>query len=354
MGVNHGKDGSMLSSENVTRLLRHYGRNDLARLLQRARFELQVSSTYGNKLFSQLTTVEIYTPISDCEKLRSLPEKDEELILRALIDIVPPKPHDIEINDIEFFVDPNSLTAEAPADEELLAAIEAQRNLMIAVATGGPRIQSVDDEYRERRALIQDALRKKGVRDPNPYSDLWAWYGKWSSGDLPSYQSRRQYISELYESLIELIRSGPKGQRAEVFDEPTGWVKVDRSLGEIRLRLERASSEEQFQAVGLLCRETLISLAQIVFDPDIHKPLDDVSSISKTDAKRMLEAYLAHEMRGRSNEVARRHAKAALDLANVMQHRRTATFRQAAFCAEATTSVVNLIAIISGRRDPES
>jgi hypothetical protein len=35
-----------------------------------------------------------------------------------------------------------------------------------------------------------------------------------------------------------------------------------------------------------------------------------------------------------------------------LQHKRTASFRDAALCSEATTSVVNLIAIIAGRRDP--
>jgi hypothetical protein len=122
-------------------------------------------------------------------------------------------------------------------------------------------------------------------------------------------------------------------------------------LSEIRLRLEQAKTEEQFQAVGLLCRETLIGLAQLVHDPVRHPPLDGVTP-SDADAKRKLEAYLAVELGGGSHEAARKHARAALDLANDLQHRRTAAFRQAALCAEATTSVVNLIAIVSGQRDP--
>jgi hypothetical protein len=122
-------------------------------------------------------------------------------------------------------------------------------------------------------------------------------------------------------------------------------------VSEIRQRLERASTEEQFQAVGLLCREALISLGQTVFDPSRHKLLDGVD-VSPTDAKRMLEAYLAAELAGGENKVARQHARAALDLANELQHKRTATFRQAALCAEATAAVINLIAIMSGQRDP--
>ena len=140
---------------------------------------------------------------------------------------------------------------------------------------------------------------------------------------------------------------------AEALLEPTGWPRVDRTIGEARTRLKSASTEEQFQAVGLLCRETFISLAQTVFDSDRHPPLDNVNP-SETDAKRMLDSYLATEMAGRSKAIARKHAKASLDLANQLQHRRTAAFREAAQCLEATASVVNIIAILSGVRDPET
>ena len=52
-------------------------------------------------------------------------------------------------------------------------------------------------------------------------------------------------------------------QTAPTGPEPTGWTRVDRNVTEVRKRLETATMEEQFQAVGLLCRETLISLAQV-------------------------------------------------------------------------------------------
>ena len=180
-----------------------------------------------------------------------------------------------------------------------------------------------------------------------PYDDLWAWYGKWSSDDLPSYQSRREYISGLFRPISEALRRRP-AQGARVFPEPTGWDRVDRSLGLMRTRLEQATSEVEYQGVGHVCREALIDLAQTVHDPAKHPTMDGATP-SATDAKRKLEAYLAVELAGGINEAARRHAKAALDVANDLQHRRTATFRDAALCAEATTSVINLVAIISGR-----
>jgi hypothetical protein len=139
------------------------------------------------------------------------------------------------------------------------------------------------------------------------------------------------------------------GYRAEVFTEPTGWQKVDRQLQEVRMRLDTADSEEQYQAVGLLCRETLISVAQEVFDVTKHE-LTDAVRPSATDAKRMLEAIFNSELGGGANEEARAHANAALRLALALQHKRTADFQMAALCAEATSSVVNMLAVIAGRR----
>jgi hypothetical protein len=128
---------------------------------------------------------------------------------------------------------------------------------------------------------------------------------------------------------------------------------VDRGIYEIRRRLEQAETEEHFQAVGLLCREVLISVAQVVYDPQRHLSEDGVAP-SEMDAKRMLDSYIATELAGGSNEGLRRHAKASLSLANDLQHSRTADYRQAALCAEATSSVVNIVAIISGRRDRDN
>lgn len=138
-------------------------------------------------------------------------------------------------------------------------------------------------------------------------------------------------------------------QRVALFTEPTGWQKVDRQLQEMRARLDAASTEEQCQAVGLLCREVLISVAQDVYDETRHPSIDGTAP-SDTDAKRMLEAIFAEELKGSSNEEARAHAKAAVRLALALQHKRLADFRTAALCAEGTCSVVNMLAIIAGRR----
>ena len=138
------------------------------------------------------------------------------------------------------------------------------------------------------------------------------------------------------------------GEPIRVLREPTGWEKVDGQLQQARYQLETAKTETEFQAVGLLCREVLISLAQAVYNPDKYGTPDGVRP-SNTDAPKMLEAVLAKELQGSANEEARRYAKAAWALAVALQHKRTADFRMAALCAEATASLVNVIALVVGR-----
>ena len=109
-------------------------------------------------------------------------------------------------------------------------------------------------------------------------------------------------------------------------------------------------SEEQFQLVGLLCRETLISLAQEVYNPQRHPTLDHYRQ------PQMPSACWRHTSLSNSVEspMAKKEAReSSPGLANRLQHNRTADFREAALCVEANTSVVNIIAILSGRRDPE-
>ncbi|HEU0153185.1 MAG TPA: hypothetical protein VFQ84_07565 [Arenimonas sp.] len=126
--------------------------------------------------------------------------------------------------------------------------------------------------------------------------------------------------------------------------EPTGWAKVDRQINEAQRRLSGASTEEQLQAVGLLCREVLITVAQHVFTPDAHWP-KDVPLPSKTDARAMLESFFSAQMPGSSHEEARAHGKAALKLALALQHHRHPDPRMAASCYEGTVAVVNLVRI---------
>lgn len=236
-------------------------------------------------------------------------------------------------------------------ESKIVALLDQIQNTMIAVATGGPGINEVNTEYKGWYDELTKLLGSLEFNNPIPYTDLWRWYGKWSSGDLPTYQSRREYIIGLIEPIKKALEDSNPMREIEI----TSWPRVDRTLSEIRIRLESASNEEQFQSIGLLCREALITLAKIVFDPDQHPKLEeDDAEPSPTDVKRMLDRYLGEEVAGGQNKFARKYARASFDLANKLQHDRDASHRDAILCAEATASVVNFVAIISGKRDPEA
>jgi hypothetical protein len=135
----------------------------------------------------------------------------------------------------------------------------------------------------------------------------------------------------------------------ENLEPSTGWARVDRQLAKAQRALTNASTEEDYQTVGLLSRETLISLAQAVYDASRHPTIDAVQP-SLTDASRMLDAFISAELAGAANEELRRHAKSALTLANSLQHRRTAGYLHAALTLEALKATVSVVALVSGRQ----
>src|SRR3990167_26367 len=105
-------------------------------------------------------------------------------------------------------------------------------------------------------------------------------------------------------------------------DGEIDWSPIDRALMAAATQLRRADSTEEVQAVGLFCREGLISLAQAVFNSSRHTTGDGVQP-SATDSKRMLDAFFSYELSGGANEETRRHARASVSLADALVHRRT-------------------------------
>ena len=138
----------------------------------------------------------------------------------------------------------------------------------------------------------------------------------------------------------------------ELYANPIGWHRVDRTTDRIRELLATASTVEHFQEVGVLCREALISMAQAVFDPKQHPTLsNDNTDVSQTDVKRMIARYVSSEYPGARGQEIRKCVHSTVDLANQATHRRNSDFRDAALCAQATMNAIGLIAVISGKRD---
>lgn len=125
------------------------------------------------------------------------------------------------------------------------------------------------------------------------------------------------------------------------------WDRINRTLAKIKKDSVVAKNEEDYQSIGFLCRELLISLAQVVYKPDLHGKVDDKGIIiGETDANRMLNNYIAVKLNGGSNEELRSFAKNANKLANRLTHERSATKKDMMLTISATIAVINLIGVL--------
>ena len=130
------------------------------------------------------------------------------------------------------------------------------------------------------------------------------------------------------------------------------WKRSTRAIDQMKERLVEAQFEEQFQGIGHLAREAFISMAQAVHDPVRH-PSEDGTAPSATDAKRMLDSYVAAELAGAAREEARRFARAAVVYADAVTHKRSAIRTDAELVVAAIDGVARIIAILGQVGPPE-
>lgn len=324
---------------SAAKYLADIGRHDLAALLRHSKYQICSAEIWLN---IAVPALQLQSPVIFNQAITGLEEWDQAKILTAVIETARAE----ELQGVKperlIFLD-----TEGDSVDTLAAEICILRNDMDAVATGKARIQELGDQYKARRRRIKQELESRGICDPNPFDSLWDWYRKWKS-EFERYGERRRYLTALFEPLF-LSLSDCLDEPVPI-REPTGWDRVDRALAKARRTLESAAYEEDFQSVGLLCREVLISVGQQVYNPEIHQASDGKVP-SPTDANRMIEAFFMDAAAGSSNETVRKYAKSSLQLAVELQHRRTADFRVASLCLEATSSVVHTVAILAGRHD---
>jgi hypothetical protein len=221
--------------------------------------------------------------------------------------------------------------------------IETIRNIMISVATGGNKIQDEEDRYRTINTSVIERCNKLHIGYYNNFRSLWDWYGKWRA-EFPTYQLRREYINRLFSPTFEVFEKTQETSTVEPLVKIDEWDRINRTLTKIKRDSAVAKNEEDFQTIGLLCRDLLISLAQAVYKPELHGEVDDKGVlIGETDANRMLNNYITVMLKGGSNEELRSFAKSANKLANRLTHERSATKKDMMLTISATVAVINLI-----------
>ncbi len=82
-------------------------RKDLAELLKYSYENIEQSDSWGTKLYSRISTFEIYSPLKQHSELKELPDRDITIILDAVQIAIPAKDYGAEVTCIEFFLDDN-------------------------------------------------------------------------------------------------------------------------------------------------------------------------------------------------------------------------------------------------------
>ena len=118
---------------------------------------------------------------------------------------------------------------------------------------------------------------------------------------------------------------------------------------QVRRKLELASEKlinaveiEEIQAVGMMCRETLLALIESIFKPEYLNEEDELPQ--KSNFKGRCEISIKALLLGSDNEELRKHLKniafGAWDFANKLTHSRTRTVQEASICLTLCIAVV--------------
>ena len=227
------------------------------------------------------------------------------------------------------------------------------KQLLIDVATNSITLKGTtyNSEYISIYDELTDYFKRLNFTFTGLFRNLWEWHQfyKVENNNLPSYQSRRNYIDSLFSETETLLRNSPQNNISAtvIIDD---WSEIGRRMIKIKKAVSTASDIEDFQSIGLQCREVIISIAKTVYDANTHGEYsDDGIIIGESDAVRQLANYFKFNLKGKENEELRSYAKATNKISNVLTHRRTSTKKEMLLCVNATVALINFVGILEGK-----
>jgi hypothetical protein len=228
--------------------------------------------------------------------------------------------------------------------DEIAIEVEAQAALLIDVATGGARIDDVNEDYKTRRRQIMPELARRGLECPFPWADLWDWYDSYSE-EPGGYRARRSRIRSLATPLVERLHelaADPGIDDLGGTDElSTDWTQIEGRLTSMRQELAQAVSLDDLQDVGRRCREIVIDAARHVFDAGMVPGGAEAPGTS--DAKAMIELFIAACAGGSSRAALRAVVRSSHTLMQTVTHAASVTRADAIACGSAMVLIVRTL-----------
>lgn len=220
-----------------------------------------------------------------------------------------------------------------------------------AYGTEGHQITQ-DDSILVVRAL-NAVLGRLGIttfdlpfRDFNTFHKHWKRVGASGGG---GWQARRDILDEHFEPLHKELIAREAGSITSALataispHKVTGWPRVDEEISELRRHFETASTQQDYSNVGNDCVSTLEALSAAVYDHARHQDGDkDEPPVDKTKIR--FDRYIDVELVGANNAELRKLARATVEVAQAVKHRRsTITRTEAGIASDAVILVANML-----------
>ncbi len=296
--------------------------------------------------------LDFYLPLSEYSNILQKKSEYEEIVLNSLQSFFSDdytKIYGVRIKaKLTKYIDWVAIQPKENRDS-VLRLINEEKDILVKAGTGIIQIRDTkeNNSYKAKHQYLCNVLSKLGLSPAHNYNDLWDWYTDYDDKELKTYQSRRDYLKELYSPLIHMIEGSEDNSINLLHYDKTGWDKVDEDAQRMKEVLEGAYKTQDFQSVGMYGRELLITLAQTVYRKEKHGSTIDGVEISQTDSKRMLDAYVTFCLKHKSRERETKFARAAVDFSNELTHTRTAVSMDAELCYTAVLSTVHIIRVLN-------
>lgn len=262
-----------------------------------------------------------------------------------------------------------STTTERSLNEQLLlditrGPVSPEPDVEVAVAlarfaheefegygTGGAEI-SQEESVVTMRAL-KAVLGRLGITIFNPpFRDFDSFYKHWRKVGAVGgggWQARRDILDEHFGPVHELLDEREAGSITSTLataispHKVTGWLRVDEEVSELRRHFESASTQQDYSNIGHDCVAILEALSETVYVHDKHKCAEEAEP-PVASTKTRLARFIEVEMVGSDNAELRKLARAAIEFAQAVKHRRATVSRmEAGLAADAVILIANIL-----------
>lgn len=259
----------------------------------------------------------------------------------------------VEVPDTDRFT--ALISAKGPDHSDLdvtLALMDLVRDDLQHSGTEGSGVGRIaDGDMRLAMRALERASDRAGLPFKLPFRDHASWKSYWirkGASGAGGWQARRNLLGDLFdEPYARLMAAQDRALDSTLVEavsprERLGWHEVDTAIGELRRHFRTATTPQDYKAVGLDCVTITEALSRQVYDHAKHTPAgEETPPEGKT--KLRLERYVVERLPGADNAELRKLARASIEMAEAVKHRRAPTRTEAGVAADAVILLANML-----------